>query len=133
MTIPKNIQDFFEKVPTMALSTADTHGVPNTCVIGSKKIIDDSTIYTIDTFHHKTIENLNHNPNIAISFWKGAEGYQIKGKAKYYTEGPVFEAGKSWVLTIKPKKIVKGVIEVKVTEIFCMTPSYELAGKEIVD
>lgn len=115
----------------MVLSTADKKGIPNVVPIGSKKIINNDTILTIDTYHNKTKENVLQNPNVAIAMWKDFEGYQIKGVAQYYTKGEIFEDGKEWILQFKPNKIVKGVILVKVTEIFYLTPNYEKAGKKI--
>ena len=131
MKIPQEIKEFFEQVPVMALSTVDENGIPNVSAIASKKIIDDSTIWTIDTFHKKTLHNIKQNGNIALAMWKDSVGYQIKGKATHYTEGEIFGKGKEWILTLKPQKIVKGVIEIKVTEIYYLTPDYSLAGKAI--
>jgi len=129
--ITNKIKEFFEQVPVMALSTVDENGVPNVSAIASKKIIDDKTIMTIDTFHKKTLQNIKQNGNIALAMWKDSVGYQIKGKATHYTEGDVFEEGKAWILTLKPQKIVKGVILIKVTEIYYLTPNYDLAGEKL--
>ena len=131
MKISKEIKDFFEQVPFMALATVDENGIPNVSVIASKKIISEDTILTIDTFHDKTLHNILQNGNVAIAMWKDSVGYQIKGKAKVYTQGDFFESGKEWILKTKPQKIVKGVIEIKVTEIYYLTPSYDLAGKKL--
>jgi len=131
MIIPQEIQDFFEQVPVMAISTVDAKGIPNVSAIASKKIIDDDTIWTIDTFHNKTLQNIKQNGNVAIALWKDSVGYQIKGKATHYKSGEVFEKGKAWILTLKPQKIVKGVIVIKVTDIYYLTPEYKLAGKNI--
>jgi len=131
MKIPQEIKAFFAQVPIMAFSTVDSCGIPNVSAIGSKKIINDNTIYTIDTFHNKTIENIKQNPNVSIAMWKDLVGYQIKGTAKYYTKGNVFDKGKEWILKLKPQKVVKGVIEIKITEIYYLSPTYELAGKAI--
>jgi predicted pyridoxine 5'-phosphate oxidase superfamily flavin-nucleotide-binding protein len=129
--LSKKVTEFFEEVPVMALATADKYGNPNVSAIASKKIIDQYTIWTIDTFHNKTLENIKENEQVSIAMWKDSEGYQIKGIAKHYTEGDIFERGKEWILKTKPQKIVKGVIEKKVSKVFYMTPKYELAGKEI--
>ncbi len=131
MKITKEIKEFFEQVPVMALSTVDENGVPNVSAIASKKIIDDETILTIDTFHKKTLHNIKQNGNIALAMWKDSVGYQIKGKAIHYTKGEIFEKGKEWILTLKPQKIVKGVILIKVTDIYYLTPNYDLAGDKI--
>jgi predicted pyridoxine 5'-phosphate oxidase superfamily flavin-nucleotide-binding protein len=129
--ITTEIKAFFEQVPIMALATVDKKGIPNVSAIASKKIIDKNTIWTIDTFHKKTLENIEQNGNIALAMWKDGIGYQIKGKAKHYTEGEIYEKGKTWILTLKPQKIVKGVIEIKVSEIFYLTPDYKLAGEKV--
>ncbi len=130
MKIPQEIKVVFEQIPIMALSTVDKNGIPNVSAIASKKIIDNDTILTIDTFHNKTIQNITQNGNIALAMWKDSEGYQIKGKATIYTEGKIFEEGKAWILQTKPQKIVKGVIVIKVTDVFYLTPKYNLAGKK---
>ena len=131
MKIPQEIKQFFDQVPVMALSTVDEKGIPNVSAIASKIIIDDETIWTIDTFHNKTLHNIEQNGNVAIALWKDSVGYQIKGKATHYTKGELFEEGKKWILTLKPQKIVKGVIEIKITDLYYLTPNYELAGKNI--
>lgn len=131
MKITQEIKELFLQVPVMAISTVDEKGIPNVAAIASKKIINDDTIWTIDTFHNKTLQNIKQNGNVAIAMWKDSVGYQIKGKATYYTSGEIFEKGKAWILTIKPQKIVKGVIEIKVTDIYYLTPDYSLAGKNI--
>lgn len=131
MKISKEVKEFFEQVPVMALSTVDENRIPNVSAIASKKIIDKETIWTIDTFHKKTLQNIKQTGNVALAMWKDSVGYQIKGKAIHYTEGEIFEKGKEWILTLKPQKIVKGVIEIKVTDIYYLTPNYDLAGNEI--
>jgi len=131
MKITKEIKELFEQVPVMALSTVDENGIPNVSAIASKKIIDEETILTIDTFHNKTLHNIKQNGNIALAMWKDSIGYQIKGKAIHYTEGEIFEKGKEWILTLKPQKIVKGVILIKITDIYYLTPNYDLAGEKI--
>ena len=129
--ITEKIKVFFNSVPIMAIATVDENGIPNVSAIASKKIIDENTILTIDTFHNKTLDNINKNGNVSIAMWANAEGYQIKGIAKHYTEGDIFEEGKEWILKTKPQKIVKGVIVIKITDVFYLTPNYNLAGKEV--
>jgi len=131
MKITPEIKVIFEQGPVAALATLDENGIPNVSIIASKKIIDENTIWTIDTFHKKTLQNIQQNGNIALAIWKDGVGYQIKGKATHYTEGDIFEKGKAWILTIKPQKIVKGVIEIKVKDIFYLTPDYKLAGERV--
>lgn len=132
MKIPDEIKQFFESVPLIAFSTTDNNGNPNVVAIASKKIVNDDKIWAIDTFFGKTKENLLQNNKVAIAMWKGGKGYQIKGISTYYSKGKIFEKAKNWILKLKPQKIVKGVVEIKITEIFSITPTYEEAGKKIV-
>jgi len=97
-----------------------------------KKIVDHDTIWVIDTFFNKTKKNILQNGKVAFAIWVKGEGYQIKGTAKYHSNDKVFDEGKKWILKSKPNKIVKGVVEVKITEIYSITPTYEDAGKKIL-
>jgi len=127
----EEIINIFNNAQIMALSTACKNSIPNVVPIASKKIVDSNTIWTIDTFHNKTKQNIIETGNVAIAMWKGKSGIQIKGKAKYHSEGEIFEAGKEWILKSKPDKIVKGVIEIKISEIYSVSPTYLDAGKQI--
>ncbi len=132
MKIPDEIKRVFESVPYMAFSTTNNNGIPNVIAIGAKKIVNDDTIWIIDTFFKKTRENLLQNNQVAIAMWKKGKGYQIKGTSIYHSEGIIFEEAKKWILKLKPQKIFKGVVEIKITEIFSITPTYKEAGKKIL-
>jgi len=132
MRISIEIKQFFESVPVMAFSTTNNNGTPNVVAIASKKIVNNDIIWVIDTFFKKTKENILQNNKVAIAMWKEGKGYQIKGVSTYHSEGETFEEAKNWILKLRPQKIVKGVVEIKVTEIFSITPTYEEAGKKIV-
>ncbi len=131
MNIPNDIKVFFDSIPFMALGTCDKNYTPNVVVIGSKKIVNDDKIWIIDTFFNKTKDNILQNENVSITFWKGIQGYQIKGKARYFESGETFEDAKKWILKVKPKKIVKGLVIVNIKDIYCISPNYNEAGKRI--
>lgn len=130
--IPDEVKQFFKTIPIMAFSTSDENKTPNVVPIASKKIVNDDTIWVIDTFFKKTKENILQNSNVSIAMWKGSKGYQIKGLATYHSKGKIFDEAKYWILKLKPDKIVKGVVEIKVTDIYSITPTYEEAGIKIV-
>lgn len=132
MKIPAKIKKFFEGIPYVAFSTADKDSNPNVVAVGAKKIINDDTILVIDTFFNKTKRNILQNQKVAFAVWVKGGGYQIKGDAKYHSSGKVFDEGRKWILQSKPDKIVKGVVEVKVTEIYSITPTYAEAGKKVM-
>jgi len=130
--ISEEIKQFFGVVPIMAFSTVDRNRIPNVVPIASKKIVNDDTIWVIDTFFRKTKGNILENSNVSIAMWKGLKGYQIKGLAVYHHNGMIFNRAKDWILKLKPDKIVKGVVEIKVTEIYSITPTYGEAGIKII-
>jgi len=132
MKIPKKIKEFFKTISLMALATSNKNGNPNVVCIASKKIVNNDTVRIIDTFFKKTKKNILKNNKAAIAMWNGSIGYQIKGKAKYHASGYTFESAKKWILKLKPNKIVKGIVEIKVNNIYSITPNYKEAGKKII-
>ena len=115
----------------MAFGTASKDGIPNVVAIGSKKVVGDNKIWIIDTYFKKTKRNLMENNKVSITMWQGSEGYQLKGEADYYSSGKLFNRAKKWILELKPGKKVKGVVEIKVTAIYSITPNPKEAGRRI--
>ena len=62
-----------------------------------------------------TIENLKENPNIALVFWEGEEGYRIEGKAKYHSSGEYLDYVKK--LSENKGYPAKGAIVINITNI----------------
>jgi len=129
---PDEIKQFFETISIMAFSTVNKNGTPNVVPIASKKIVNDDTILVIDTFFKKTKENILQNKNVSIAMWEGSKGYQIKGLSTYHSNGETFDEAKGWILKLKPNKIIKGVVEIKITDIYSITPTREEAGMRIM-
>ena len=132
MIIPNQVKELFEKRPLVSLGTANKEGIPNVVAIFWKKIIDDETILLIDNFMKMSKDNILENNKICVSFWDPdtEEAYKIKGTATYHTEGPVYEEGKKFIQSKKPGRIPKGVVEIKVSEIFTIKPG-ETAGEKL--
>ena len=77
--IPKEVQEFLSgKMAWVATATSD--GMPNTTPKGSVQVIDDEHVVFADLFSRKTRENLQANPQVAITVADEAtfKGYQIK-------------------------------------------------------
>jgi len=132
--LTERMKEIFNKQGTFVFSTADKNGLPNAAPLGAVKLIDDETILASDQFLKKTLANMKENPVVAISFWDGAEGYQIKGRVEIHTEGKIFEETTEWVRTISeaigmPLKS-KGAIVIKIQEIYCLSPGPD-AGKKL--
>ena len=102
-------------------ATVCSKGFPNVVPVGFKAVLDDGKLAIGDVFLKQTLENIEANHRIAISAFdpKTTEGYQVKGRADYVTDGPVVEKFKALAeelfhgacmakgaVIITPKKIV---------------------------
>lgn len=103
------------------LATCDG-GEPNVVPVAFKDVTEDGKLLVGDVFLETTLKNLKTNGGkIAISVYdpKSLEGYQIKGTAKYVTEGDVVTTFKKTVeqmfngaatakgaLIITPEKVI---------------------------
>ena len=74
------------------LTTVSPDGLPHAIVCASLWIKDDDTIVVAEVFMHRTVENLNSNPNAEFLIWAGKNAYSVKAVAKErLTEGPIFD------------------------------------------
>ena len=132
MKIPNEVKKLFNEQPLIAFGTADRKGNPNVVPIYWKAILDDETILLLDNFMKRTKKNIRENKKVCISFWNSGpeEAYKIKGRAKYHTEGPFYEKGKEFIQSKKPGQTPKGVIEIKIEEIYTIKSGPD-AGRKL--
>ncbi len=78
-----------------ALATMGKHGL-NVVPVSTVRIVNNE-ILLMNYFMKKTIENILEQPRVALTFWSGLEGYQIKGSVEYQDNGDTFEEAKKWV------------------------------------
>src|ERR1700690_862193 len=117
VSIPKHVQDFFPgKMGWVA--TATKEGLPNVTPKGSVKVLDDQHLIFADLFSLKTRQNLEQNPQIAVTVIDLAthKGYQIKGTAELISAGPLYEEMAAGVKQLSaalptPKYVVKISVE----------------------
>ena len=130
----QRMKDLFVKVPAVAISTATVDGTPNTVPVGSKKIIDGETILFSDQFFNKTLANMKANPKVAVTFWEGQEGYQLKGTVSIETTGQRYEDTAKWIKDLGNKigfpLKSKGAIIFCIDEIYGVSPGPG-AGKQL--
>lgn len=97
-------------------------GEPNVVPVAFKDVTEDGKLVVGDVFLETTLKNIKANDGkIAISAYdaKSLEGYQIKGKAEYVTEGELVNTFKAMVekmfngaatakgaLIISPEKVI---------------------------
>jgi uncharacterized protein len=130
----ERMMELLKKVPAAILATASGDGTPNAVPFGAKKIIDSETILISDQFFNKTLANLKANPKVALSFWEGYEGYQLKGTITIETSGKRYEETAAWIEDMGNKVGMplksKGAVILKIDEIFGLSPGPG-AGKKL--
>lgn len=110
----KDIKELIEK-NVLSFATSSKDGKPNVIAVGDLRIVE-SKIVIADNYMNKTLKNLKENNKVALVVWENEKGYQIKGTAKYFTEGK----WKKIIDGIKEHKAYprKGAVVVTVEEIF---------------
>jgi hypothetical protein len=132
MIISNEVKNLFGKQSLVVFATADKQGNPNVVPIFWKKILGDQTILLVDNFMKMSKKNLLENSGVCLALWdtQTEEAYKIKGEAIYHTEGTIYEEGKKFIQLKKPEANPKGVVEIKVREIYTIKPGSD-AGKKI--
>ena len=133
--ITQQMKEILEKAKNIsAVATSTKDGFPNVVPISHTKVISDDEILLMDMFMKKSKQNIELNPNVAISTWIIEEGkkkgYQFKGEARIENSGDVFEEGVKWVKSEKPDAKPESAIIVKVKSIYITSPGPD-AGKEV--
>jgi hypothetical protein len=118
----------------VVLSTSTPEGIPNAVPVGAKKIIDTQTILISDQFFNKTLANLKSNPQVAVTYWEGHEGYQLKGTVTIETSGQRYEETAQWIHGLSAKVGFplksKGAVILRIEEIYGVSPGPG-AGKRL--
>lgn len=88
--IPENIREFIESQGIFAVGTIGGSNLPNV----SPRIffkIEESVIYWLDFFKHKSFKNMQANPWVTISVFNkdDLKGYQFRGKIMFITDEPI--------------------------------------------
>ena len=109
------------KASMLDLATC-SNGEPNVVPVAFKDVTEDGNLVVGDVFLETTLKNIQANDGkIAISAYdaQNLEGYQIKGRAEYVTEGKIVDTFKAMVekmfngaatakgaLIITPEKVI---------------------------
>ena len=142
MRIPDNVKDSLNaalKQRRVVFASTSKECVPNAVPIGIMKFKDDDTIILMENFFLKTKENLEKCPWAAVTGWNMEEkegrlvakdGFQVKGKVKVESNGPLYEQIKAEVKASNPNLPAKAIVLLKVEDIFDVK-SGPNAGKRI--
>jgi predicted pyridoxine 5'-phosphate oxidase superfamily flavin-nucleotide-binding protein len=113
------------------LATASKDGAPNVVVIGSFRLLDDESLLISDQFFVKTLNNLQENKKVAVSWWGDKGGYQIKGTATIHTDDQVFKDDVEWMKVRAPRFTPRRAVVVKISDAYVLKAGPE-AGKKLL-
>ncbi len=113
-----------------ALATTGNDGQAHVVPVSTVRTEEDKIIL-VNYFFGQTLKNIQNNPQVALAFWKGLSGYQVKGGAVYEQSGERYELTKNWVKQILPDRVVKGILVITPEKIFDISAGAE-AGREVI-
>ncbi|WP_319579682.1 pyridoxamine 5'-phosphate oxidase family protein [uncultured Methanospirillum sp.] len=123
----------FSTIKVFPVATASKEGWPNVVPIGFVELASDDTIWIADNFMKKTLANIRENPKLSIFIW-GPETqgcFQIKGDVELKTSGPEFDKMHETVRSKMAQAPAKGLLIVKIREVFSCTPG-PTVGEKII-
>lgn len=127
-TLNSEVRTFLNENKMWVLATAgDT---PNAVPIYFTKVLDNNTLMLVDVFMNKSLVNIKNNPQVAVSVHNAEklQGYQIKGKASYISEGTLVSEGNAMAAALK--LAAKGIITIEIEDIIVTSPGPEI-GKSL--
>src|SRR5512133_1689908 len=82
--IPQELHDLLAGGHNVWVATVGPDGTPNVSIKGSGALLDDEHLYFADMFSHKTRENIEHDPRVAVGIHDPERkvAMQVKGRAE---------------------------------------------------
>lgn len=131
VVLTPEIEESLSEAKTAFLATSSKDGIPNVVPIGAFTVLDDGSLLISDQFFNKTLRNMQENPRIALSWWAGKGGFQIKGTVTLHTDDDVFSRNVAWMKEIRPALVPKSAVLVTITDVYTVVPGDE-PGKKIL-
>lgn len=98
---------------------------PNAVPVGFKMVSDEGDLIIGDVFMDTTAKNIEKTGKASVSVCDPAtsEAYQVKGSARYFTEGPVVDMLKKIAAEkFNGAMTVKGAVVIKPEKVIVATP-----------
>ena len=119
MEINEGIKNMIEK-NAMGLATVDKEGKPHNIAVGYVQVVSKNQLLISNNYLVETINNIKINPNVSLVVWpanwkEACIGYELKGKAEYFTSGKWHEEIKK--LPINKGEPCKGAILITINKI----------------
>ncbi len=108
----------------LGLATTDESGNPHNIAVAYVKVVSKNQLIISDNHLVETIANIKQNPNISLVVWaknweKNCIGYELNGKAEYFTSGKWIEFIKK--IPINDGEPCKGAIMITINKVKVLT------------
>ena len=108
----------------LGLATTDETGNPHNIAVAYVKVVSKNQLIISDNHLVETIANIKKNPNVSLVVWaenweKNCIGYELKGKAEYFTSGKWIEFIKK--IPINEGEPCKGAIMITINKVKVLT------------
>lgn len=120
MEFSQKIIDALLHAEGKALATTGKHGI-NVVPVSTVRV-EGGKILLMNYFFKKTLENILEQPKVALAFWSGLEGYQIKGSVEYIDSGTVFEEANKWITDNVADRTLLGLLVLTPEEVLNISP-----------
>ncbi len=129
MTITSDIQTAIMAADARALATTGPCGI--NVVPVSVVQVDAQYIYLYNFFMGKTIKNVQVEPLVALTVWKGLSGVQVKATTDYITSGELFNQAVDEMVVRFPDRTLSGVLRLTPVGIFDVSAGTS-TGKQLM-
>ena len=127
------MKNLLKNTKLIPLATSSASGEPNVVPIGMFSLVDDETLWIIDNFMQKTLNNVKENPKVSFYLWSPEcdDSYQVKGSITLVTGGPDLVKAKAIAESIRPGLPTKSLLIMKIKEVYSVAPG-PTAGKKLL-
>ena len=134
-SIPQKLHDVLAEGHNIWVATVSPDGTPNVSIKGSGSLLDDEHIYFADLYSRETLENLEHDPRVAVGIhdYERKVAMQIKGRAEILDHGDLLDDMKLRLAAISEKwrlPPLKHVVSITVDSVIDLWPGPH-AGEEV--
>lgn len=120
MKLPNELIELMEGSEHRALATVGEDG-PNVVPVSMVRFEDDH-IVICDCFMGRSAGNIALDDRVAVAFWKGFAGMQVKGRVEYLQAGEVFDRAAMRLKETHPDRVLKGVLIMKPEAVYDLSP-----------
>jgi len=134
MQIPNDAKELMNQKKIIALATASNEAIPNVVYMLQYWWYQPDVLVIGDVFMNATCRNVQENNYVSFCVWdeNTDKSYKFIGTATYETSGEAYEFANTILHKKEPDKNFKGVVVIKITEVYDASRS-ENAGKLIAN